>query len=245
VRCHQEAQGYQAVRNELKLERQKRELDRQERTRNEIVTCANPILIASEDLLGRLYNVIEDYGYGPLAQDWDSRKPADWSDAHDYFMSSTLYLFGRYFASVHLLREGLGIDEFPPQYDKDELFRSLRAVDSALSEYPAPYNKEGCPGGDTQVFSWQQRALGEVLTRRNGNATSRVFTYAEFLDSRQSISNHLEPLRILLLNISPNPGGNCRWLRLSTAREALKEVRSQRQRLLALPVSSEDDQHSA
>lgn len=71
-------------------------------------------------------NLINEAGYLPLATDWDRRKPSDWSVTHDYMLDSTLYLFGRYFACVHLLRTELGADAFPPNTEKDELFQAVR-----------------------------------------------------------------------------------------------------------------------
>jgi hypothetical protein len=224
-----------AFKHELEQERHKRKLDRQERINTEITAWANPILVAVGDLLARLRNIIEDGGYGPLSRDWQPSE-RNWSITHDYFMNSTLYVFGRYFSSVQVLTEELGADVFPLQR-KDPFFKSLYAVTEALGDFPRWYNLDKCPGGDTQVFSWQQQAMGEVLIGRD-KENRRILTYAEFLNDWNSFSTHFEPLRALLLDIAKEPVNNCRWSRLEETRQALEGVQRECERLLALPVSS-------
>jgi hypothetical protein len=146
----------------------------------------------------------------------------EWSITHVYFMSSTLYLFSRYFARVQILRDLLGADEYIPERDKDCLQDSLWSVTRALSEWPAQYTDE-CTGYDTQVFDWQQTAMGEVLIQR-GQDSTMVSSYPAFLDTQNKTGPHFEPLRAMLLDLAPEPKGNCRWHRLTTTRDALVEV---------------------
>jgi hypothetical protein len=189
--------------------------------------------VAVKDLLHRLDNILSDYGHGPLAADWDATKPEAWSNTHEYFMASTLYLFSRYFARVEILRDRLGADQYIPERDKDSLQNGLRSVTGALSDFPASYNTDGCLGDDTQVFAWQQTAMGEVLIQRGQDGTT-VSSYPEFLDAHTKAGAHLEPLRAMLLDLAPIPEGNCRWLRLATIRDALVQVRQECERILKM-----------
>lgn len=218
-----------SLENKLEEERTRRSMDRDERVRSQVAKWADPILMAARDLHSRLGNLINEAGYLPLATDWDRRKPSDWSVTHDYMLDSTLYLFGRYFACVHLLRTELGADAFPPNTEKDELFQGVRGVAGALSTYPAIFNDEGCAGADAQLLRWQQQALAEVFVDRG---ELRVISFAEFLDRKSSLRVHLEPLNAVLINLAPEPPGNCRWQRLLSVVHPLEKVRDRCQQLL-------------
>ena len=218
----------QTLRNQLAAERSKRVMDREQRVRTVLAESAGPLLIAVEELLARLHNIVEEAGYVQFAADWDDRRDSDWSSTRDYFMSSTGYVFARYFAREAILRDRLGTDEF--QTREHPLLSALYAASSALSEWPAPFNLAGCAGGDTQVFFWQQRALGEMVTGPDGES---VITYAKFLDQASAIAPHLAPLRTLLTDIGPEPGGNCRWQRVAAFGDALLTVRDQARDLLS------------
>jgi hypothetical protein len=220
------------VRAELDKERQRRHLDRAETVRREIITSAGPLLVSVEDLIARLKNILEDAGHGPLAANWTAAR-GQWTNTHDYFMGSTLYLFGRYFAWVQVLRDRLGADEYLPQPEKDQLLQRLQRVTTALSKFPAPYNVKGCPGRDTQVFAWQQIAMGEALiASRDGSVT--VSSYADFVGRAPQVDRHFEPLQALMLDLAPSPKENCRWQRVTATRDALIGVRDECRGILDL-----------
>jgi hypothetical protein len=213
------------VRAELDKERQRRDLDRAETVRRKTVTSAGPLLVSVEDLVARLDNILNDAGHGPLAANWSAAN-RQWTNTHEYFMGSTLYLFGRYFAWVQVLRDRLGADEYLPQRDKDQLLECLRLVTKALSDFPARYNLEGCPGRDTQVFAWQQVAMGEALIgSRDGSVT--VSSYAAFVERTPQVVRHFESLQALMLDLAPSPDQNCRWQRVTGTRDALMRVRDE------------------
>jgi hypothetical protein len=145
-------------------------------------------------------------------------------------MSSTGYVFARYFAREAILRNNLGADEY--EVHNDPLMKALYDASSALSRWPAPFNEQGCIGGDAQVFFWQQRALGEVITTGEGERV-KVMTYATFMTPAKEIVPHLAPLYALLRDISPTPKGTCRWQRLLAFRDELDTVHTQCRTLLS------------
>jgi hypothetical protein len=219
------------VTNQLDLERGKRELDREERVRQQVILWAHPISETSNDLIYRLTNIYDNDGHVALSRVWDSIRPSDWSATHDYFLESTMYLFGRYFACIELLRSNLGLDFYPSQTDKDLLFDKFQRVTSALSRYPAVFNENNCPGGDRQVFLLEQRAIGEAFV---DSATGRPISYSEYLSKTWMFNRRTEPLRQLLLDLSPEPHCNCRWLRIDSVRPCLREVQLECERLIGL-----------
>ncbi len=218
------------VQQQLEAALRLRAEDRAEQAQRQIAECAGPLLVAAEELATRLDNILRYQAFLALARDWDVQRPPNWSNTHDYFLSSTLYLFGRYFAWVQVLRDRLGADEYLLQRDKDGLRARLRGVADALSAYPAPYTSR-CGGQDRQVMTWEQVAMGEVLISRAENVTT-VLSYPAFKEKQREIDLHFQPLRALVVDLSPVPAGNCRWRRTESVREELAKVTAECRRLL-------------
>lgn len=218
----------QSVQNEIRLLRTKRALTRQERIDALLHSAAGPLGSAAEELQARLRNILSNQGYVQLDRNWDQRRPVNWSSTHGYFTSSSVYVFANYFARVEILRDRLGADEHAAR--GQPLMAALNDVARALSSWPAPYTS-GCPGWDTQVFTWQQRALGQVL-RTGGSDATHVMTYAEYLAEQGTVEQHAQPLTRLLVDISPSPEGNCRWQRLLAVQTALGIVQAQCENLV-------------
>jgi hypothetical protein len=102
------------LRNEIERQRGIIELEKarekEERVREEVLRWANPILGAVEDLYERLGNIL--FGRGISALHPDNTESGQWSVSYDYFMYSTLYYFGVYFAYALALRNTLALSSF-------------------------------------------------------------------------------------------------------------------------------------
>jgi len=209
--------------------------EKQERVRQEIVRWANPILASVRELESRLDNILEDDGYLALSQNYATHVNPNWSITYDYFMPSTLFLFGQYFAWVRMLQEELSFELFESQEQEKSFFDAVYKVGKALSSFPPRYLPPGvrCSGQDTQVFILQQRVIGELMTLRDDGR--RCMGYPEFLKklSDPEFKQHLEPLRTLLEELRPD--NECRWKRLTAAHQALVELDSSCTQLLKLP----------
>jgi len=195
----------------------------------------NPILGAVESLQHRLKNIIEDDGYLALSEECASEINPNWSISYDYFMSSTLYHFGQYFAWVQMLREELSFELFQTQETKDRFFDAIMSVTKSLSSFPL---NRACIGQDTQVFYLQQRAIGELLIVRE-NGSRRCMSYPDFLNSLSGnpFEQQMKPLKVLLEGISPIPRDDCRWTRLNVTHAALVELETHCNALLRPPPS--------
>ena len=226
------------VRQQLDAALRLRAEDRAQQVQRQIAACSGPLLIAAEELAARLDNILRAHGFVALAHDWDAKRPASWSNTHEYFLTSTLYLFGRYFAWAQVLRDQLGPDEYLLQRDKDDLRSRLRGVADALAVYPAPYNLSGA-GEDRQVMTWEQVAMGEVLIFREENVP-HVLGYPAFRERQSEMDFHFQPLRALIVDLSPTPADNCRWQRVLSVRAELAQVTAECRRLLAGGARSED-----
>lgn len=218
----------ESQRGKIRLEQEK---ERYERIRSEVLRWANPILGAVEDLRWRLDNILRQASY--LALNPEYKETPQWSISYDYFIHSTLYLFGVYFAYAEALREELSFELFRDQEEKTELFSALASVGTALSGFPPPYL---CSGGDRQVFHLEQRSIGSVVLRIDDR--TRCISYPDFQDklSNEDFRLTFSPLQKLLESVEPNPD-NCRWKRLEAVYTALAQVDEVCRKVLRPPES--------
>jgi hypothetical protein len=233
----------------------RRREQRKERIREEVLRWANPILSAVSDLEARLSNILNDNLYLALDPNADEERPVDpdWAIGYEYTMESSLFLFAEYFSWTQLLKERLSFELFESQHAKDEFFKAVRNVSKALLswpyERPLPEKKKAAaarkdahtkkvePDIDTQVFTLQQRAIGELMIER-GADPPRVIGYPEFLSLRASdprFEKVFEPLVVLLQDLKP---GTKRWRRLSGTRDCVKALMPYCEELLAVNRTS-------
>ena len=207
------------------LMRQSLERDRDERLRIETLRWANPILGAEKSLSKRLDNILIGDGYLALSEQglWDRH----WSVTYDYFMQSTLFEFAQYFASIERFKQEMSFELFRKGVpDKDHLIDRIDAVAGSLSDFP----RDGvCKENDAQVFTLQQRAMGDLLS---ADASGKLISFAEFGERIQAprYKRTFEPLRRLLKDVTPE---DCRWARLQLCRTALKDIAQTCEELLS------------
>jgi hypothetical protein len=208
---------------------------RDERIRREVVRWANPILGAVGELTDRLRNILEQKGYFALYKIPLTGMNPNWSISYEYFMSSTLYLFGQYFAWVQMLQDKLSFELFQSQKEKDKFFNAIREVGSSLSDFPPKYE---CSGKDTQIFRLQQKAIGELFITHDGDNVG-CLSYPDFFHGIEdpTMSLHIKPLKLLLEDLNPND--ECRWKRVVTSYEALKRLKTNCEELLSTTSISE------
>ena len=236
--------------NDQEILRAKNELDRgmaaykqqlevvaksDDRIRSEILTWANPILGSVNSLESRLRNILTTKGYEALESGFSL---PEWSVTYDYFLSSTLFLFGQFFCWTHMLRQELSFELFRSQKEMKDFFAKVDKVGSKLSDFPPFFEgkeKEyDGTGHDAQIFRLQQRAIGEMLATRRGNRRA-CRSYASFLSklADQDFSRAFDPVRKLVDKLKPE---DRRWKRLVDTHAALVELQSECNRLLELPV---------
>jgi len=209
--------------------------ERKRRIREEVMRWSNPIFNAVDSLHYRLRNILGNLSPALDSSQRDVARPVDpdWSVDHSYALESTLFLFGQYFAWIRLLQQEMRFEVFPSIAAKHEFFSAVHAVSSALAKWPD--DRVAGAGEDAQVFSLQQRAIGEALIVRE-SGVARVMSYAEFLAAREAdvdgtLSRRLKPLELLIIGVDPE---SKRWMRLQLAREAVMELRRQCDQLLGL-----------
>lgn len=200
----------------------------EERIKNEIIRWANPILGAVKDLEGRLNNILQNQGFLALDKHPNANPNyqlnLNWSISYDYFMPSTLYYFAQYFCWVFLLLQELNWLIFKSQTDKDQFFQLINNVRDSLSSFsPSYFIPNNLTGKDVQVFTLQQRAIGELLIVSDEKGKG-CMKYSEFQEKyeKEPLKSMLSSLRELLEAIQP---GEHRWERLKAAKEAITHLR--------------------
>jgi hypothetical protein len=209
------------------------EAARDERIRAEILKWANPILGAVADLSRRLDNILKNSGYLALQKSPAKPIPHNWSISYDYFMPSTLYLFCQYFYWVRRLQIDLSFELFAHQTDKDTFLDKVGKVSSALGQWPLASNSNPT-GTDMQLFTLQQRLLGDAVTVRQDNR--RCMGYDEFVDvwDEAPLADHLAPLRALLDELDAD--NSWRWIRLNSVLAGLQGLEEHCRLILRAPA---------
>jgi len=185
------------------------EAAREDRVRTELVKWSNDVNVAVDDLYGRLGAILHQSGYVALNPAFVRAPNAVWSVTHDYYMTSTLFLFGQFFGWIQLLREDVNYEVFRNARERKELAEAILSVTKSLGDYPLTH----CMGHDAQVFRLQQRAIAELFMTEN-DGTPRTLRYHEFVQRKDEadFAPHLNPLRELLTGVTPD--SDCRWPRL-------------------------------
>lgn len=196
-----------------------------ERIRQELIRWAPPISRSVNALSYRLDNILYNDGYLALSSNCINIINPNWSIKHEYFMSSTEYIFCRYYCYVELLKEELNFELFYSHTKKYYFLEKVRAVDKALSSFPhKEMESDKFPRlGDMQIFNLQQKLLGEIVMVRDRNL-DRCMKYSEFLLRRQELncSGAFDPLVAFLKEL--NPTNKHRWCRLVLMKRALDEL---------------------
>ncbi|AKB28320.1 hypothetical protein MSSIT_1601 [Methanosarcina siciliae T4/M] len=207
------------------------EREKRERIRQEVTSWANPILLTVIDLKGRLKNILDYEGYLALSKNCNEQVNPNWAISYDYFMNSTIFLFGQYFAWIQMLKNKLNFELFESQKEKDDFFKAIRLVEGALGRFP---QEEHCAGKDTQVFRLQQKVIGELFTVTSESDKYHCINYSDFLKKLDdpNFTYHLEPLKLLIEDV--RPGMDCRWKRLEATRQALIILEGQCNKLLSI-----------
>lgn len=202
--------------------------DRKDRVRQEIRRWQNPIYDAVVTLQNRLKNILQEGGYLALSSASDAQVNPEWSIRYDYFMPTTLFLFGQYFCWVQLLRERVSFEMFSSGSAKDAFFKRIEEVSASLSSFPP--KRECAGGGDLQVFRLQQRTLGEALVVSGRDGEPRCMRCHTFLQRLRAgeLGDAVTPLSKFLESVSPDT--KCRWQRLEDAHEALQQLREECER---------------
>jgi len=227
---HAESNDRKAEQDQLR--RLNREDARIDRIREELFRWSNPILGSVKALSKRLENVLNHEGHLGLSPNCKDQVNPNWSITYDYFMSSTVYLFCQYFCYLELLRENLRFEIFQDHAEKDLFFDKSREVEKALSSFPHKALDSLPHEGDMQVFSLQQRMLGEIVTVRDRDV-DRCMKYSEFLVTWKEAESNVAFTPLVEFLRGLNDTNERRWRRLELMKAALDDLYKECERLIS------------
>ena len=183
--------------------------ERDERVRAELVKWSNDVIAAVDDLHARLGSVLYHNSYLALDPAFVRRADSMWSATYDYYMTSTLFLFGQFLGWLQLLREDVNIEIFDNAEENRSLASAMLNVSKSLGDFPLTH----CMGRDAQLFRLQQRAIADLFIVDEGDE-HRTLRYHEFTErmAKTEFAVHFQPLTEMLAGVRPD--GDCRWQRL-------------------------------
>ena len=205
-----------------------------ERARDRHERILYPLWVAVGGLEARLNNVLNDQVYTFLSS---STKPLhNWSMTYDYAMSSTAFLFAQYFCWARVVEERLTRDVVKDADRRNRLMRAIRKVGNTLSTYPVgplelsfeSFNMKRFESGtDRQIFTMQQRAIGEFMTEHATNGSIMVKSFSDFEAARSNGNDQPNPRFAPLFSFLEelNPNDPPRWERIRLMHQALGELK--------------------
>jgi hypothetical protein len=183
------------------LNRRSKRLDeerqRQEEAEKLAARYAKPLLLAAWELQGRLKNVLEskDRERQVLSPDW--KPPADWPITHEYYLKSTLYMIGQFFAWIDIMKKE---EMFLPLSNKqvNQEFQAL--LDNCIKAFS---DSRVAPG--QAIFRQEQRAIGEQMSEKSDkDKTLRCISYSTFVENYEQNERYrrwFEPAEKLVLSL--------------------------------------------
>jgi hypothetical protein len=184
---------------------------------------AKPLLQAAYELEGRLESILDEKRNGRLWL-WPNWQP-DPSNVElppvtfDYYLKSTLYLIGQFFAWIDIMK-------------KEEIFLPLsdRAVNqefqTLLEDCIKAFSDSRVASGPA-IFRQQQRAIGEQMSELSDkDKTLRCISYSTFVDKYEQDERYrrwFEPAETLVLKIERE--GDPRMKRLQSIILQLKHFK--------------------
>ncbi len=158
---------------------------------------AKPLLQAAWELQGRLRNVLE--GDGPerkvLNPEWTP--PADWPITHEYYLKSTLYMIGQFFAWIDIMKKE---EIFLPLSNKQVNLEFQSRLEDCIRAF---LDSRIAPGA--AIFRQQQRAIGEQMSEESSkDKTLHCISYSTFVENYEQNERYrrwFEPAVNLVLSL--------------------------------------------
>jgi hypothetical protein len=184
---------------------------------------AKPLLQAAYELEGRLESILDEERNGRLWL-WPNWQPDPGNTklppvTFDYYLKSTLYLIGQFFAWIDIMKKE---EIFLPLSDKaiNQGFQTL------LEDCIKAFSDSRVASGPA-IFRHQQRAIGEQMSEESSkDKTLHCISYSAFVDRYEQDARYrrwFEPAETLILKIERE--GDPRMKRLQAITLQLKHFK--------------------
>jgi hypothetical protein len=132
---------------------------------------SRPILLAASELQARLWEITQRQAPSskPLFLQENDSEPYSliYSMTRKHFLVSTVYLFGKYFAYIEILKKKAQFLELKKINNSRSFSTLIKAVERTLAETELRKKSEIQIRSDRQLFKLQQAYIGEKLIIEN------------------------------------------------------------------------------
>ncbi|MBE9012246.1 hypothetical protein IQ250_18775 [Pseudanabaenaceae cyanobacterium LEGE 13415] len=160
---------------------------------------SRPILLAASELQARLWEITQRQApsSNPLFLQANDSEPysSTYSMTRKHFLVSTVYLFGKYFAYIEILKKKAQFLELRKINNSRSFSVLIKAVERTLAE--TELRKKSKIRSDRQLFKLQQAYIGEKLMIENGGEML-CMSFAEFYDQFDSVFSKLQDFEDLI-----------------------------------------------
>jgi len=162
---------------------------------------SRPILLAASELQARLWEITQRQATSskPLFLQEDDSEPfsSTYSMTRKHFLIGTVYLFGKYFAYIEILKKKAQFLELKKINNSRSFSLLIRVVERALAETELRKKSKIQIKSDKQLFKLQQAYIGEKLIIVNDGEVS-CMSFAEFYDKFDSEFSKLQDFEDLI-----------------------------------------------
>ena len=188
------------------------------------------ILLAASDLQDRLWHLCQRQSKSKkpvlLSENENSPMYGSWPMTKRHYLSSTLYLFARYFCWVEILRSNIRFLDFGDDKKTNEFNYHIKRIERTIAETDLQKFAKPRISTDRPLFQLLQTEIGEsLITERNGEW--QCMTFHDFLatfDEQLESSTGLAVLRDLLLGAMSSAKSNFCLARLRLTANALFDL---------------------
>jgi hypothetical protein len=175
---------------------------------------SRPILLAASELQSRLWEITQRQARSskPLFLQENDSEPysSTYSMTRKHFLVSTVYLFGKYFAYIEILKKKAQFVELKKTNNSRSFSALIKAVERTLAE--TDLRKKSEIQSDRQLFKLQQAYIGEKLVVES-DGEMLCMSFAEFYDKFDSVFSKLQDFKdlieILTRAVSKEKGDFC------------------------------------
>lgn len=188
------------------------------------------ILTSATDLQDRLWHLCQKQSKAkkPVLLSKDNEPMyGSWPMTKSHYLSSTLYLFAKYFYWVDTLRNDISFLDFGDNTRTNTFNYHLKKVERALAETDLQKFSESRISSDRPIFQLMQAEIGERIANIDSSGNRQYITYKEFLESFEEVHKNSESilaLEELLCSAMSNAKSNFCLTRLRLVSNSLCEL---------------------
>lgn len=155
---------------------------------NTVEKYSHPILLSASDLHDRLWHLTQTQAKAknPILLAEDNLEMGNrWRMTRKHYLTSTIFLFARYFAWIEILHQEIQFLKFGSNKTTKEFGERIKACERALASTSYEYFDATKIHTDRPLFQFQQVLIGQLMIKQLSDSPISV-NYSEFVDKYHS-----------------------------------------------------------